>query len=269
MDLIDAALITHNYAENAAVHSGLDFAYKSGAVRQGQTVSATVAGTVTLADDDTSYIEVDPATGTVSDNVTGFTIGKIPLFTVVTASGSITTVTDKRAYFSLDDNIPDTMTTKGDLLLHTGAAYMRLAVGTDGYVPIADSGAAGGISWANPSAAVGDTRGICFYIDGTLTIALKAAFVAPCALTVTNVKMSVATAPTGADLIIDIHKNGTTIFTTQGNRPTIAAGETTEDSAAPDVTSIAAGDLIKLEIDQIGSTIAGADLSATVVCVVA
>lgn len=110
-------------------------------------------------------------------------------------------------------------------------------------------------------------RWIAFYIDGDLTTALEASFVAPCALTITNVKSSVGTAPTDADLILDIHKNGTTVFTTQGNRPTIAAGETTDDSAAPDVTTIAAGDRITIQIDQIGSTVPGANLGATVVCV--
>jgi hypothetical protein len=65
---------------------------------------------------------------------------------------------------------------------------------------------------------------------------------------------------------VDIHKNGTTIFTTQANRPTILAGETADTSSVSDVTSIAAGDLIRLEIDHIGSTTAGADLSVTIIC---
>jgi hypothetical protein len=58
----------------------------------------TVAGYVTLADDDTNYVEVDPADGTVSANVTGFTSGQIALFQVITASGAITTVTDMRTW---------------------------------------------------------------------------------------------------------------------------------------------------------------------------
>lgn len=126
-------------------------------------------------------------------------------------------------------------------------------------------------SSANNYAAewVSDIRGIAFYIDGDLTTSLKASIIAPCALEIINVKASAGTAPTGADLILDIHKNGTTIFTTQTNRPTITAGETSEDSQAPDVIAVAAGDLISLQLDQIGSTVAGADLSVTVVCEVA
>lgn len=90
-----------DYAENAGGHSGLVFAYKAGRVRSGTSVSTTAAGTVTLADDDTSYVEVDPATGIVTDNVTGFTFGSIPLFEVTTATGAITGVVDKRCFFSV------------------------------------------------------------------------------------------------------------------------------------------------------------------------
>lgn len=82
----------------AGTHSGLDFAYGAGRVRSDNTITDTAAGTVALADDTTNYIEVDPATGTVSDNAVGFTAGKIPLYTAVTAAGAITTVTDKRAF---------------------------------------------------------------------------------------------------------------------------------------------------------------------------
>jgi hypothetical protein len=41
-------------------------------------------------------------------------------------------------------------------------------------------------------------------------------------LTVTGVRASVDTAPTGATLIVDVNLAGTTIFTTQASRPAIA-----------------------------------------------
>ena len=78
--------------------SGLDFGYKAGKVRNDNVVWETSAGTVTLADDATNYVEVNPADGTVSANTTGFTTAYIPLYEVVTASGAITTVTDKRTW---------------------------------------------------------------------------------------------------------------------------------------------------------------------------
>lgn len=92
----------------------------------------------------------------------------------------------------------------------------------------------------------------------------KDGFVAGAAGTIKGVRFKVGTAPTDASLIIDIHKNGTTIFTTQANRPTIAATETASTTTLPDVTSVAAGDLFTLEIDQIGSSVAGSNLFGSI-----
>lgn len=84
------------------------------------------------------------------------------------------------------------------------------------------------------------------------------------AVTVTNVMASANTAPTGADIIIDVNKNGTTIFTGGTNRPQIAATTNVDLTAVPAVTAVAAGDYLTFDIDQIGSTIAGANLTVTV-----
>ena len=85
-------------------------------------------------------------------------------------------------------------------------------------------------------------------------------FVAMRACTISGVRVSVAVgkAPTGASIIFDVNKNTTTIFTTQGNRPTIAISATKSSSlAVPDVTSLAAGDVLTVDVDQVGSTLAG------------
>lgn len=81
----------------------------------------------------------------------------------------------------------------------------------------------------------------------------------PAACTVTGYRVKGSTAPTGASVIFDINKNGTTIFTTQGNRPTVAISGTTSTTTLPDVTAFAAGDYMGVDVDQIGSTIAGSD----------
>lgn len=86
----------------------------------------------------------------------------------------------------------------------------------------------------------------------------------PWACTITNVRAMVGTAPTGASLIVDVNLDGTTIFTTQGNRPAIAASEYADLSSAPDVTAISADSYLTLDIDQIGSGTAGADLAVMV-----
>jgi len=78
--------------------------------------------------------------------------------------------------------------------------------------------------------------------------------------TIKEVYIAVRTAPIGASLIVDVNKNDTTIFTTQENRPEIAIGEYTATSGVPDVTALAKNDKLTIDVDQIGSTTAGADL---------
>lgn len=82
--------------------------------------------------------------------------------------------------------------------------------------------------------------------------------------TVTSIRAMVNTAPTGAAIIIDVNKNGTTLYTTQGNRPTIAVSTNAVNATVPDVTTLAAGDYLTVDIDQIGSTVAGANLVVSV-----
>jgi len=117
----------------------------------------------------------------------------------------------------------------------------------------------------------GDTTTIkttlTFAVVGTLAVGTDKAptILAPCTLTIVKVKLVVKTAPSGAAIIVDVNKNGITIFTTQANRPQITAGQYTGDSGTPNVTNLAEGDKLIIDIDQIGSTIAGADLTVEVV----
>lgn len=84
--------------------------------------------------------------------------------------------------------------------------------------------------------------------------------------TIQKVKAYSDIAPGGADLIVDVNKNGTTIFTTQSKRPQIADGTNSDDSDTPDITSLVEGDRVSVDVDQIGSNTAGGDdLLVTVV----
>ena len=67
----------------------------------------------------------------------------------------------------------------------------------------------------------------------------------------------VGKAPTGADIILDVNLNGTTMYSTQANRPKVTAGSTYGAFATPNTTAIAAGDLITIDVDQVGSTLPG------------
>lgn len=82
------------------------------------------------------------------------------------------------------------------------------------------------------------------------------------AWTILAVRASLGTAPVGQSVIIDVHKNGTTIFTTQANRPTIAAAANTSGKVtAINVTNVADGEYLTVDIDQVGTTNVGADLT--------
>lgn len=82
--------------------------------------------------------------------------------------------------------------------------------------------------------------------------------------TIVSIRASVNTAPTGASIIVDVNKNGTTVHTTQSNRATIAVSTFTDLADSIQVASLTTGDYLTVDIDQVGSTIAGADLTVTI-----
>jgi hypothetical protein len=125
---------------------------------------------------------------------------------------------------------------------------------------------AGAVTLAKLNAAIYSEGAFVWHYAGTLaTGALTFEQVAPFAVTLTGSYIIAATAPTGAAAILDVHTGagaGTTVWTTQANRPTLADGSTGPTAGAvPDVTAIAAGTRLVAAIDQIGSTIAGADVT--------
>ena len=77
------------------------------------------------------------------------------------------------------------------------------------------------------------------------------------ASSVTNVLASVSVPSGGSSIIFDVNKNGTTIFTTQANRPTIPAGGYYTFTNIANVTNLALGDYLSVDVDQIGSTASG------------
>lgn len=81
-------------------------------------------------------------------------------------------------------------------------------------------------------------------------------------LTIVAVRVSLNTAGT-SNTILDINKDGTTIYTTQGNRPTLGSGANTVKSTNPDVTTIADGSYLSVDVDTVG-TGSPADCSVTI-----
>lgn len=94
----------------------------------------------------------------------------------------------------------------------------------------------------------------------------KVTFRMPYAFTVTAVRSSVTTAPTGSTLIVDINEGGSTILST---KLSIDAGEKTSTTAATAAvisdSALADDAEITIDIDQIGSTIAGKGLKVYII----
>lgn len=92
----------------------------------------------------------------------------------------------------------------------------------------------------------------------------KLVFRMPRAGTLTAVRASVTTAPTGANLIVDINLNGVSIL---GTKLSIDATERTSTTAAAPATIITSSlpddGEITIDIDQVGATFAGAGLKVT------
>lgn len=108
-----------------------------------------------------------------------------------------------------------------------------------------------------------DTFQWAFYVTGAQTTGTdKAAyFQTPEKARIDEVRIHLGTAPTGATFIVDVNDDGTTIFTTQSNRPTIAISATDATSGTPNGgTAVAKNSVLTIDVDQIGSTIAGSDL---------
>ena len=88
----------------------------------------------------------------------------------------------------------------------------------------------------------------------------------PYAGTIVKVIANVNTAPVGASIIADVNLNGTSIWnTTQANRVSISASATSGSQTSFDTTAISENDVITVDVDQVGSTTAGQDLTVMVV----
>jgi hypothetical protein len=109
--------------------------------------------------------------------------------------------------------------------------------------------------------------GATFRASGTLTIAAGATRLYNDTLsswTIKSVRATVETAPSGGSVTVDVNKNGTTIFTTQANRPVIATGTLTSGKVTNmNITSVAPGEYLTVDVDTIQAP--AAELSVLVV----
>lgn len=69
----------------------------------------------------------------------------------------------------------------------------------------------------------------------------------------------------GSSAIFDVNVDGTTIFTTQANRPSCAATSYSGTLAVPDILVVYAGSYFTVDCDQIGSTTPGKNANLSII----
>ena len=124
------------------------------------------------------------------------------------------------------------------------------------------------MKWSTPSELVTQSLIVAASDETTdlTTGTAKSTFRMPYAFTLSSVRASVTTAPTGSTIIVNIKESGTTILS---SRITIDPTEKTSVTAAaqPVISDTALADdaEITVDIDQVGSTAAGTGLKITLI----
>jgi hypothetical protein len=279
-ELFDAASPSTIYGRRASTSTGLTWGYYGG-----RWSGFSIANdTVTLGASTTTYLVVERATGALSaatattnwDNAADYARA----YKIVTGSATVTSYEDHRAG---DDGtlgsgggggggMTNPMTDVGDLIRGgTAGAPTRVAAGTNGHILTLVGGVP---AWASNAGAGSPVVAIpiaCSDETTALTTgSAKVTFRMPHGFTLSEVRASLTTASTGADLVVDINEGGTSILST---KLSIDAGEKTSTTAAtPAVISdpnLGDDGEITIDIDQVGSTVAGAGLKVYLIGVVA
>ena len=87
--MFDALSPASLYGRRQSTTSGLTWGYYGGNVLVNGVLTQIANATLTLTASTTNYVEAEPTTGAVSFNTTGFTVGRTPLYTVVTGSATL------------------------------------------------------------------------------------------------------------------------------------------------------------------------------------
>lgn len=103
-------------------------------------------------------------------------------------------------------------------------------------------------------------RSVVLVVPGSPSAAMAPAtarVIMPVAGTIVAVKSTCRVAVSSGTYTFDLNKNGTTMYTTQANRPTRGAADGTgaKTHTLPDVTTFAAGDVLDVDVDAVGSGI--------------
>lgn len=112
---------------------------------------------------------------------------------------------------------------------------------------------------------VADALALTYGIPGVLAVGVGAARWYPQRnITILGVVPAAGIAPTGASLLFDLNIDGATAFSTQANRPAVASGSYSGSAAVPNVVDVNEGSYLTLDVDQVGSTVAGSHATVQV-----
>ncbi len=145
------------------------------------------------------------------------------------------------------------LATSGAVVYSSGSALRNTARGASGNLLISQGAAAP--QWKAP------TGSLVWYMDGGLAVTTtgSAVITLPFAMTATSVNLNAKVAPTGTGILVNIRKNGTTIFSA---KPGIYAGYRSGGTGAVfSITDLPANAVITMDIDRVGSTLAGSGLT--------
>lgn len=189
---------------------------------------------------------------------------------VTVGSGGLPSAADVCNISIIPSSAPSPLTTKGDLLVYTTTSTRKAGSGATGTVLVTDPSQSDNLKWTYPQIILP----LSVY-NGTLVALTTDVYRwynrTGRTLTIKAVWISVGTAPTtSGSVTVDVNKgtgtgSATTIFTTQGNRPTITTTNLVSSRVTNmNITSVADNDFLTFDVDTVGSGNPGSNLIVTI-----
>ena len=228
--LLDAASPGMIWGRHASACSGLTWGFYGGQYG----TNAIANGTVTLTASTTNYVYADNTTGAVSVNTTGVPTGKIPLYSIVTGTTTVTSYTDLRSY------APQSQVGGGGSSTLAGLTDVNVTegAGIDGYALVWNNATSKWIALVHPYDMLMYSPGVPGNSADMSRLIIPRPVILPASLT--GSYASADTAAT-ASTTLTLTKNGTSIGTVN-----FAASATSGTFTFSSSVTFAAGDILKL-----------------------